>query len=69
MPCGPINDIADAFALADRLGLDAAVDVGGTRQTAHPVRFSTTPAAYLAPPPALDADGSAIRAWLTQPST
>lgn len=68
VPCGPINDVGDAFALAERLGLSAAVDVGGTRQTAHPVRFSTTPAAYFAPPPALDADGSAIREWLAQPS-
>jgi crotonobetainyl-CoA:carnitine CoA-transferase CaiB-like acyl-CoA transferase len=68
VPCGPINDVADAFALADRLGLNAAVEVGGMRQTAHPVRFSTTPAAYQTPPPALDADGGAIREWLTQPS-
>lgn len=68
VPCGPINDVADAFALADRLGLDAAVDVGGIRQSAHPVRYSTTPAAYVTPPPALDADGSAIREWLAQSS-
>jgi crotonobetainyl-CoA:carnitine CoA-transferase CaiB-like acyl-CoA transferase len=68
VPCGPINDVADAFALAERLGLDAVVDVGGARQTAHPVRFGTTPAAYKTPPPALDADGTAIRDWLTQPS-
>jgi crotonobetainyl-CoA:carnitine CoA-transferase CaiB-like acyl-CoA transferase len=67
VPCGPINDVAGAFALAENLGLNAAVDVEGTRQTAHPVRFSTTPAAYQAPPPALDADGAAIRDWLTQP--
>ena len=53
---------------ADRLGLDAAVDIGGIRQTAHPVRFSSTPAAYVAPPPALDADGTAIREWLAQSS-
>ena len=66
VPCGPINDVADAFALADRLGLNAAVEVGGVRQTAHPVRFSTTPAAYRAAPPALDADGGAIREWLAQ---
>jgi len=68
VPCGPINDVADAFALADSLGLDAAVDVGGIRQTAHPVRFSSTPASYAAPPPPLDADGTAIREWLAKPS-
>jgi crotonobetainyl-CoA:carnitine CoA-transferase CaiB-like acyl-CoA transferase len=68
VPCGPINDVADAFALADRLGLDAAVDVAGVRQAAHPVRFDATPAAYRTAPPALDADGDAVRAWLNQPS-
>ena len=68
VPSGPINDVADAFALADRLGLNAAVDVGGIRQTAHPVRFGRTPATYQSPPPALDADGTALRAWLSQPS-
>ena len=68
VPCGPINDVAGAFALADQLGLNAAVDIEGTGQTAHPVRFSRTPAAYQSPPPTLDADGTAIRAWLTQPS-
>ncbi|MEY9907895.1 crotonobetainyl-CoA:carnitine CoA-transferase CaiB-like acyl-CoA transferase [Catenulispora sp. MAP12-49] len=68
VPCGPINDVAGAFALAEHLGLDAAVDVGGARQTAHPVRFSATPADYRTPPPALDADGTAIREWLSQPS-
>ena len=69
VPCGPINDVAGAFALAESLGLGAAVEVGGTRQTAHPVRFGTTPAAYQGPPPALDADGTAIREWLKQSST
>ena len=57
VPCGPINDIAAAVALAERLGLDPVVEVpdaGRTRpsrQVAHPVRFSATPARYeLAPP-------------------
>jgi crotonobetainyl-CoA:carnitine CoA-transferase CaiB-like acyl-CoA transferase len=68
VPCGPINDVADAFALAERLELNAAVDVEGTRHTAHPVRFSATPAEYVSAPPGLDADGDAIRAWLGQAS-
>ncbi|WP_194898717.1 CaiB/BaiF CoA transferase family protein [Catenulispora pinisilvae] len=67
VPCGPINDVAGAFALAEELGLGAEVEVGGIRQAAHPVRFSGTPAAYHAPPPALDGDGSALREWLDQP--
>jgi crotonobetainyl-CoA:carnitine CoA-transferase CaiB-like acyl-CoA transferase len=68
VPCGPINDVAGAFDLADRLGLEAAVEVAGLRQAAHPVRFDATPAAYRTAPPALDADGDALRAWLNQPS-
>jgi crotonobetainyl-CoA:carnitine CoA-transferase CaiB-like acyl-CoA transferase len=59
VPCGPVNDIAEAFALASRVGLDPVVDVtGGTRltpsrQVAHPLRWSATPATYRLPPPAL----------------
>ena len=30
----------------------------------NPVRMSETPARYDLPPPALDADGDEIRAWL-----
>ncbi|NUR28439.1 MAG: CoA transferase [Catenulispora sp.] len=69
VPCGPINDLAGAFALAESLGLEAAVDVEGVRQSAHPVRFGATPASYRTAPPALDADGDAVRTWLTQPSS
>lgn len=51
VPCGPINDIGEAFALAERLGLSPIVDAGGTPTVAHPIRFSRTPATYrLAPP-------------------
>jgi crotonobetainyl-CoA:carnitine CoA-transferase CaiB-like acyl-CoA transferase len=53
VPCGPINDIAEAFALATRLGLDPIVDAGGVPGVAHPVTFSKTPATYRLPPPTL----------------
>ncbi|NUP52458.1 MAG: CoA transferase [Catenulispora sp.] len=66
VPCGPINDVAGAFALADALGLEAAVSVGGVRQSAHPVRFGSTPAVYRSAPPALDADGAGVREWLRE---
>lgn len=56
VPCGPINDIGQAFALADRLGLAPIVDAGGTPTVAHPIRFERTPATYrLAPPDAPEA--------------
>jgi len=56
VPCGPINDIGQAFELADRLGLAPIVDAGGTPTVAHPIRFGRTPATYrLAPPDAPEA--------------
>ncbi|MBS2551467.1 CoA transferase [Catenulispora sp. NL8] len=67
VPCGPINDVAGAFALAEELGLGGVVEVGGVRQSAHPVRFSATPAAYRSPPPGLDGDGGGVREWLGRP--
>ncbi|MFC9794603.1 CaiB/BaiF CoA transferase family protein [Streptomyces sp. NPDC127584] len=55
VPCGPINDLAAAFDLADRLGLGPRVpeSAAGPGQVAHPVRFGATPAAYRAAPPRL----------------
>ncbi len=51
VPCGPVNDIAEAFALAARLGLDPIVQAGGIATVAHPVQFSETPASYRLRPP------------------
>jgi len=55
VPCGPINDIADAFALAARVGLEPIATFEGAADVptvAHPIRLSATPATYrLTPPP------------------
>ena len=68
VPCGPINDIAQGFALADRLGLDPIVVVddprrpGPARQVANPVRFSGTPVQYRSAPSFVDEDrGEVVR--------
>ncbi|MEU8758946.1 CoA transferase [Streptomyces sp. NPDC048659] len=55
VPCGPINDLGAAFALADRLGLAPRVPVeaAGPGQVAHPIAFGATPAAYRSAPPRL----------------
>ncbi|MFD3569933.1 CaiB/BaiF CoA transferase family protein [Streptomyces sp. NPDC058667] len=55
VPCGPINDLAAAFDLADRLGLAPRVPESavGPGQVAHPIRFDATPPAYRAAPPRL----------------
>ena len=69
VPCGPINSIADAFALAETLGLPAVVEVardaGPTaRQVANPVTMSATPATYRTAPSSLDADRATVLALL-----
>lgn len=53
VPCGPINDLAQAFALAESLGLTPVVEVGGTPTVAHPIALSQTPATYRSGPPDL----------------
>lgn len=54
VPCGPINTIDQAFALAESLGLDPVVDmdVAGQkrRQVANPITFSATPVEYRTAP-------------------
>jgi crotonobetainyl-CoA:carnitine CoA-transferase CaiB-like acyl-CoA transferase len=53
VPCGPINDVGQAFGLAAELGLQPVVDAGGTPTVAHPVNLSRTPASYRLAPPEL----------------
>ncbi|WP_240776990.1 CaiB/BaiF CoA transferase family protein [Nonomuraea basaltis] len=61
VPCGPINDLAAAFALAEDLGLEPAVELGGVGQVANPIRLSATPPSYRRPPPALGQDEAWVR--------
>jgi crotonobetainyl-CoA:carnitine CoA-transferase CaiB-like acyl-CoA transferase len=53
IPCGAVNDIADAFALAEGLGLEPVVRQGPVRSASSPLRLSNTPVSYRLPPPAL----------------
>lgn len=53
VPCGPINDLAQAFSLATDLGLEPIVEVEGTPTVAHPINLSRTPATYRSGPPYL----------------
>jgi crotonobetainyl-CoA:carnitine CoA-transferase CaiB-like acyl-CoA transferase len=57
VPCGPVNDIAAAFALADELGLGARVSVGepgdAVDLVANPITLSKTPPTYRRRPPRL----------------
>lgn len=57
VPCGPINDIGQAFELAERLGLQPVARIDDptrdapVRSVAHPITLSATPATYRAAPP------------------
>lgn len=56
VPCGPINDLGQAFDLARRLGLDPVHEVGEAGgmtvpTVAHPISLSRTPATYRSAPP------------------
>jgi crotonobetainyl-CoA:carnitine CoA-transferase CaiB-like acyl-CoA transferase len=68
VPCGPVNDIADAFALAADLGLSAEVAVGegpdAVDLVANPVELSDTPPVYRRRPPRLGEHTDELRAWL-----
>jgi crotonobetainyl-CoA:carnitine CoA-transferase CaiB-like acyl-CoA transferase len=55
VPVGPINDVAEAIALAERLGLAPQVHIAGASapQVANPVQLSATPVRYRTAPPRL----------------
>jgi len=67
VPCGPINDLAEAVQLAERLGLEPVVTVDGVPTVADPLTLSATPVSYRRRPPAVGADSADVRAWLARP--
>ena len=67
VPAGPINDIAQAFALAKELGLDPVWESDGVRTVRSPVRLSETEVAQRLRPPRLGEHDDEIRAWLSEP--
>jgi crotonobetainyl-CoA:carnitine CoA-transferase CaiB-like acyl-CoA transferase len=64
VPCGLVNDVGEAFALAERLGLGAVVEVEGVPQVAGPIGLSGSPASYRRPPPALGEHTAEVLRWL-----
>ena len=57
VPSGPINNMAEAFELADQMELEPIVEIvqnGEIRkQVANPITFSQTPVEYRSAPPAI----------------
>ena len=56
VPAGQVNDIAGAFALAEKLGMEPIVEVPredgeAVRLTRNPIKFSATPPTYRSAPP------------------
>src|SRR5215216_2553258 len=66
VPAGPINDVAEAFALAESLGMEPVVEAGGYPLPAPPLRLDGERPAIRRPPPRLDEHGDELRAWLKQ---
>jgi crotonobetainyl-CoA:carnitine CoA-transferase CaiB-like acyl-CoA transferase len=68
VPCGPVNDLADAFALAADLGIGGRIPVGTDQDTvdlvANPIDLSDTPAVYDRRPPRLGEHTDELRGWL-----
>jgi len=78
IPCGIVNDIAQAFEMAEALGLDpvvrlprsglaspaAAAEPSGESQVRNPMGFSRTPASYRIAPPGLGEHTKAVEAEL-----
>jgi crotonobetainyl-CoA:carnitine CoA-transferase CaiB-like acyl-CoA transferase len=71
VPCGPINDLAQGFALAEQLGLEPVVQVVDDRrdraqpQVANPAHYSRTPATYRSAPPRVGEDRAEVLALLS----
>ena len=67
VPAGLVNDVAEAFAFAESLGLEVVASIGEAdaahRSVAHPIGLAASAAPrYLTPPPALGAHDGAD--WL-----
>ena len=66
VPAGPINDVGEAFAFAEELGLEPWVESDGVRTVRSPMTLSATPAAVRRRPPRLGEHDADIRAWLRE---
>jgi crotonobetainyl-CoA:carnitine CoA-transferase CaiB-like acyl-CoA transferase len=62
VPSGLVNDVAEAIAFAEALGLEPVVELGASRTIADPIRLSDAAPAYRTPPPRLDEHAGAD--WL-----
>lgn len=64
IPCGPINSIAQAFALAEELGLEPIQGSAQNPEVANPVRFDQAGVTYSSHAPQLDGNRADVIAFL-----
>jgi crotonobetainyl-CoA:carnitine CoA-transferase CaiB-like acyl-CoA transferase len=64
VPAGPINDVSEAFALAESLGMEPVGEAGGYPLPTPPLRLDGERPAIRRPPPQLDEHGAELREWL-----
>ncbi|QHQ35943.1 CaiB/BaiF CoA transferase family protein [Algicella marina] len=61
VPAGPINTVAEAFAMDQAIARGLTLDLGSSRSAANPIRLSRSELPTPAAPPKLNADGDDIR--------
>jgi crotonobetainyl-CoA:carnitine CoA-transferase CaiB-like acyl-CoA transferase len=64
VPCGPINDIAGAFGLAERLGLSPVAEAQDVPTVADPIGLGESAVTYRRRPPRLGEHNDEVLAWL-----
>jgi crotonobetainyl-CoA:carnitine CoA-transferase CaiB-like acyl-CoA transferase len=62
IPCGMVNQVDQAFELAQRVGLEPVASFPRVDTVANPLAFSKTPPTYRRPPPALGEHDAEVRA-------
>jgi crotonobetainyl-CoA:carnitine CoA-transferase CaiB-like acyl-CoA transferase len=67
VPVGPINEVDEAFALAESLGMEPVETVDGVPLVRPPLRVDGERPPIRHRPPALDEHGDDLRAWLNAP--
>jgi crotonobetainyl-CoA:carnitine CoA-transferase CaiB-like acyl-CoA transferase len=72
IPCGPVNDVAQAFAYARSVGLEPVAELrradgsGTVATVANPLSLSRSPATYRLAPPRLGEHTDEVRAEVTE---
>ena len=61
IPCGMVNQVDQAFVLANEVGLDAVASIEAVATVANPLHLSGTPATYRMPPPKLGEHSDEVR--------